>query len=154
VASSSAVTNNGTITTPPVINATTFINYGTLSVLTIYANIGDWSQILSPLPFETFDTLNYTNYGYMQSYNGFRFDYYPNPTSANPSTYRQMAANFVSMNPGLIFSTDPPASGLYLFNVCAVSVVDPSYWQRDVSGLWLVAGRRIKRQDGCARAQR
>jgi List-Bact-rpt repeat protein len=109
-----AYTNNGTITTAPVINALNFINYGTFNIVTVLPNI--------PAPFETFDTLNFTNFGTMLGINGWRFNFNSTITGK-----RGMAANFVNMNGGIIQSIDPPAQGIFTFAECAVSAVDPSY---------------------------
>src|SRR5215472_17075487 len=57
--------NNGIITTPPQIDAITFVNNGSILVNT------------APSTWYTYDTLNYTNTGTMIGTAGFRFDTVP-----------------------------------------------------------------------------
>jgi hypothetical protein len=79
--------NNGTITFPPQIDATTVINNGTFSLLTL-------------LPFDTSNTLNFTNTGTMTGSAGFRFDTSPNVGA------RRLAANFRNRVTGRITGLD------------------------------------------------
>src|ERR1700722_18525502 len=51
--------------TPPNVDATNFIN------------AGFWSIVTSPLPYQTSDTLNYTNTGEMNGSLGWEFDHGP-----------------------------------------------------------------------------
>ena len=73
------ITFPGTVNFPPQIDATNFVNNGVFTINT--------------LPYETSDTLNYTNNGWMSSDVGFWFD-----TQNTGVIPRQMAGNFV--NPG------------------------------------------------------
>lgn len=64
--------NNGVITTPPVVDAVTVVNNGTITIAT-------------SAPFETSNTQNYTNRGTMQGSVGFRFR--NNPSGAGVATW-------------------------------------------------------------------
>lgn len=100
--------NHGFITVPPVIDATNFINHGQFSLITF------------PKPFETFSTLNYTNYGSMGSQPGWRFETTPPDLGG-----RHMAANFVNFNPGVVQAVDPFVAALNL--PCLLALYDPSF---------------------------
>jgi hypothetical protein len=120
-----STTNNGLITEPPHINAVNFINFGTIAINTIFReyNINNnFSYILTPRPFETFNTLNFTNYGTMQGMNGWRFSLNPDSSST-----RRMASSFANLNGGIVQGVDPFAIGYYTGGFCAPSAVDPSY---------------------------
>src|SRR5260221_1804600 len=80
--------NTGTITTPPQIDATNFVNSGDFN-------------IFSTLPFETSDPLNFTNSGTMISTPGW-FCEDPSPSSG----LRSPSANFVNLNGGTVESRD------------------------------------------------
>src|SRR6185295_4573105 len=90
----------GVVDTPIMIDATNFINFGTFNIVTPTPVFLTHPQ----LPFETFDTLNFTNFGPMTSQNGWRFVLNDNATGQ-----RRMAANFVNFNPGAIRAVDPGA---------------------------------------------
>lgn len=109
-------TNNGTINNVPQINAQNVVNRGTFIVGTIQ-------------PYETFGTLNFTNTGIMEGEVGFRLQYSSPTTPA-----RNLAANIVNLNPGLMQAVDPPTSFTFQGSPppCDLAVVDPSY-------LWLFA---------------
>jgi len=85
-----AVANfSGSVTTPPQVDATTFINSAT------------WNISVSPKPFMTANTLNYTNNGTnMTSQIGWEFDLGPN-NSGTPLT-RGWSANFFNNTLGNI----------------------------------------------------
>jgi hypothetical protein len=93
--------------TNPQIDATNVVNYG---------------QIITGTtdPFDTSDTVNFTNYGIIEGSVGFRFD-----TAPAGSGVRRMMANFVNLNAGLIEAVDPSAA--QLIAPCTVGRVDPSY---------------------------
>jgi len=69
--------NFGTVTNVPQIDAVAFANYGTFDVFSV-------------LPYDTQNTLFYTNRGAMNAIPGFRFDY------VNNAGIRSMASNFVN----------------------------------------------------------
>jgi len=79
----STYVNDGQITTPPQINATTFSN----------ASGGVFDIVTTPYPFTTQSTLNYINEGIMIGEVGWEFDYGPLPNGG-----RGMAANFYNDN--------------------------------------------------------
>jgi hypothetical protein len=80
--------NSGTITSLPQIDASNFVNSGSIN-------------IASELPFETSDTINFTNSGTMVSSPGWFFD-----TAAASNGPRDMADNFVNLNGGIVQSLD------------------------------------------------
>jgi hypothetical protein len=89
--------NSGTVTTAAQIDALAFVNSGTI-------NIG------TTLPFETSDTLNYTNTGTMIGAPGWFFD-----DAAPASGQKRSADNFVNLNGALIQSLDATAFGSGIF---------------------------------------
>jgi hypothetical protein len=80
--------NSGTVTDPPQIDATNFVNSGLIDIFT-------------SLPFETSDTLNYTNSGTMIGTPGWFF-----LTSPANTGHDRPAANFVNLNDGLVQAQD------------------------------------------------
>jgi hypothetical protein len=78
-------TSPASVTTPPQVDATTFINGGI------------WNIISTPTPYQTKDTLNYYNSGSMSSQVGWDFDFKPGDGSA-PG----WSANFTNDNRGNI----------------------------------------------------
>src|ERR1044071_1645864 len=80
--------NNGTVTFPPQIDATNFINNGTFDIFTT-------------IPFDTSNTQNFTNNGSMFGTVGFRFDNAP-----SISGLRKFAANFENRLTGTIAAQD------------------------------------------------
>ena len=80
--------NSATITVAPQIDASNFVNTGTISINTT-------------LPFETAHTLNFTNSGTMINSPGWLFD-----DSAPSTGNRQSADNFINLNGGLVQSLD------------------------------------------------
>ncbi|HZR15985.1 MAG TPA: hypothetical protein VFE51_01545 [Verrucomicrobiae bacterium] len=107
--------NSGTITFPPQIDASNFVNSGTI-------------DINSSLPFETSSTRNYTNSGTMICTPGWIFD------NAAPNTgIRKPANSFVNLNEGLIQSLD---AGLFGFG--GVNASSASY-------LWVSASNLVNK---------
>jgi hypothetical protein len=80
------------VTTPPNVNATNFINSGVW-------NISTPSGL--PIPYQTYSTYNYTNTGTMNCSIGWEFDHGPYPSGA-----RGWSANFFNGNSGTISSLD------------------------------------------------
>jgi hypothetical protein len=107
--------NTGTIDTPPQIDATNFVNSGDITAF-------------STLPFETSDTLNYTNSGTMTSIPGWFF-YDSSPFSG----IRSPAANFVNLNGGTISALD--GGGLIIINIGGSSAAFPSYLLVDATNI-------------------
>src|SRR5579864_1288811 len=94
--------NSATITVAPQIDATNFVNTGTININTT-------------LPFETAHTLNFTNSGTMINSPGWFF----NDSSPNIAD-REFADNFVNLNGGLVESLD--SSGLTILFAGGISV--------------------------------
>jgi hypothetical protein len=80
--------NTGTITSAPQVDATNFVNLGTINIST-------------SLPFETSNTRNFTNSGTMTGGPGWFLD---NGPAGNGQ--RSMAGSVVNLNPGVIQSRD------------------------------------------------
>lgn len=93
--------NNGDITFPPQIDATSVINNGTFN-FAFFTNTFDFSFIdnTTALPFETSNTQNFTNNGSMVGSIGFRFE---NAPSTGP---RKMSANFRNRLQGSVAAVD------------------------------------------------
>jgi hypothetical protein len=85
----------GAVTTPPQVDATNFLNEGI------------W-EIATEAPFETANTLNYTNEGAMYGSVGWEFDYGPLPGGG-----RGMAENFFNDSPATIQAIDGEISNPY-----------------------------------------
>jgi hypothetical protein len=88
-----------------------------------FINFGSWNIGVIPYtPFESFDTLNYTNFGSMTSVPGWRFD-----LSSTVTGLRSPSANFVNVNPGQITAVDSDnLATSVLGEGCVVARVDPS----------------------------
>jgi glucuronoarabinoxylan endo-1,4-beta-xylanase len=82
----------GTVTFPPQVDAINFNNFAV------------WNISTAPLPFQTAQTLNYTNESTMTGSLGWEFDYGPS-TGGNPSS-RGMSASFFNDNSGTIQALD------------------------------------------------
>ena len=96
--------NNGIVDTP-VVDATNFVNNGTFSATTFN------SAFDALLPYETSDTLNYTNTGTMSGVVGFKFDNAPSGTGTNKwaaSFYNKVNA---SIDAPMLYS--PPYSIIF-----------------------------------------
>jgi len=116
----------GLITTPPVIDATNFINYGQFNISTL-------------APFETSSTLNYENYGTMVGFNGFRFEHISPVTGA-----RSLASSFINHNPGTIVAFGTALASPYTpFAVCYRSILGPSYLHISATNIVTGAGALI-----------
>ena len=133
--------NHGTVEfssdPPPVINALGFANYGSFNVL-------------SALPFDTMNTLNFTNRGTMIGSYGFNFQH------ILPSGKRGPARNFVNAsgaeiqaanNPsGIIFGSNPPFliernAGFLLIE--SENVISHGKFQVAASGLLRIEGDNV-----------
>lgn len=85
--------NNGTIVVAPNIDATNFVNNGTINISTTQ-------------PFDTSNTQNFTNSGSMSGSVGFRLDTAPRNSSGQLIGERRPAANFHNRNTGTITATE------------------------------------------------
>ncbi len=129
------------VTTPPQVNATNFINAGTWAIST---------PRLSPIPFWTSSTYNYTNTGTMACSIGWQFDHGPWPSGA-----RDWSANFFNdnFNPntdsGLIDAVDGPTkSGQYTYLtsyllISATNIVNQGILAAGANGLMVLNGSGV-----------
>lgn len=115
---------NQTITTPPVVDATNFVNLGSLSIFTIS-------------PFDFSNVQNYTNRGFMDnSFSGFRFDNAP-----SGSGYRKMAKTFYNA-PSVTNGSGRVTGGTHVL-VSATNVINRGLLQVGSSGLVSIEGKRV-----------
>ena len=88
-------------TDPIYINSGTINNANLPNIdATNFYNSGSWNIYTAPLPYQTANTLNYTNNGTMTGSVGWEFDY------GTGSSGRRMSANFVNGNGGTIQAMD------------------------------------------------
>jgi len=147
-ASSSLFYNDATITTPPVIDATNFLNEGRIEISTAQ-------------PFEFSSVLNYTNRSLMRNgfldgffitggifstfSSGFRFDTAPATDSAPP---RHPAANF--FNAPLVgnIASNATIYGDYQITVEATNIVNHGAMKVSEFGLVSLAGKTVDNSRG------
>ncbi len=110
----------GYVTTAPMIDATNFVNFGTFAIGTT-------------APFETWDTLNYTNLGNLLGSSGWRFN-----TLSTRTGLRSMARSFVNDDAGIVQAEDSGGTFYVPPPPCTVASVIPSY-------LWISATNIISR---------
>jgi hypothetical protein len=126
--------NNGTITVPPVIDATNVVNNGSMNILTPF------------LPFDTSNTRNFTNFGTMTGSVGFRFDTAPRNSSGQLIGLRHPAANFHNRSGATISATDSllisGESGSYLL-VSATNIINQGAMTVGVGGMIQLAGTNV-----------
>ena len=123
------------VNSPPVIDATNFVNNGTFII-----NF----TTLSVQPFyETSDTLNYTNTGLMMANTGFQFD-----NSSSVTGLRTASANF--FNPGTVSCGsatnlgDPFEGSLFAqCNVNATNILNPGTVDVGEGGLIQFSGQNV-----------
>lgn len=118
---SNTYSNNGANPTAPQIDALNVVNFGTFVVGTV-------------LPFQTYDTVNFTNLGVMEGSPGFQFD---NSSPTTPA--HKLSGNFVNFNQASIEALDtatpdsPPIG-------CDIAVVHPSTLFISATNITLAAG--------------
>ena len=115
--------NNGTIVVAPVIDATNFINNGTISIVTT-------------VPFDTSNTQNFTNTGSMNGSVGFKFDNAPRNSSGQLIGLRKLAANFHNRVTGSI-------NGSPFLLVNATNLINQGALSTDASGLIQIVGTNL-----------
>ncbi len=139
---------------PPQVDATNFLNKGTINLLlgSGFATVGGLQvETLTVPPFDFSDVLNYTNNGTMTCDAGFRFDTAPSGNGA-----RHMASRFVNSNRGLISSGSINNSlvvgglviaigsqGLPLLQISATNVVNGGVLDVGQNGLLSVTGNNV-----------
>ena len=110
--------NYGALTIPPQVDATTFVNYGSFGSPAVPML---FSQVE---PFETFDTLNFVNYGQIYgALTGIRFGY-----TSSQNGMRKWAAGFTNYNPGVVQMFDTAnlsGNGGSVFGTCVVAPIYP-----------------------------
>jgi hypothetical protein len=116
----------------PQIDANTFINYGFFSV----SNLNPTSFISPVLPFESWNTFNYTNYNLIFGDPGFRFDLYDSATATH-----HPAANFV--NAGSVSETNATIFGATYLLASANNIVDRGLLAIGGSGLLKLSGDNV-----------
>jgi len=139
--------NNDTITTPPVVDATNFLNEGRIMIST-------------PLPFEFSSVLNYTNRGLMRNgyldgflvpgglffgSSGFRFDTAPATDSAPP---RHPAASFFNAPQVGNVASNATIYGDYQVVVEATNIVNNGAIKVSEFGLISLAGKTVNNSRG------
>lgn len=102
---------------PPNVNATNFVNGGVWNIDTSYLGALEGGGIVgySPLPYQTANTLNYTNTGTMNGSLGWEFDHGP-----VASGVRNWSASFFNDNNGTISALD---GYLYFLNSAASGIL-------------------------------
>ena len=134
------VTYPGTVSYPPVIDATNFLNNGQF--------ILNFTTLSSPPFYETWNTLNYTNTGngVMMADTGFQFD---DQTTAGPrymanSFYNSGSIYCASINDtNVAFFFGAFGSGAGQLLVTATNIANPGYADVGLGGLMQFTGRNI-----------
>ena len=129
--------NSGTVSivsppqVAPQIDASNFVNYGTFFITNLYAN-----GTAPPLPYETWNTRNWTNANRMAGDSGFRFDYYDSANDTNG-----WSANF--QNVGNINPTNANIFGASYVLVSATNINNKGTLATSGSGLMTLSGKNI-----------
>jgi len=121
------------VNSPPQVDAANFINAGI------------WNIATAPYPFQTFNTLNYTNTGTMNGAVGWEFDEGPNPPGV-----RGWSANFFNDNNAAITASDltffliqnDPVTVSYLL-VSATNLVNKGTLQAGPNGKLVLNGSEV-----------
>ena len=116
----------------PQIDATTFINNGTFFITNLYSD----NLFQPPLPYETWDTLNWTNANRMAGDTGFRFDYFSSVGQTNG-----WSANF--QNAGNVNPVNANAFGAWYMLVAATNINNKGTFTVGGAGLMDLAGRSL-----------
>ena len=115
----------GSITTPPVVDATNFNNSGT------------WNIITTPYPYATADTLNYTNSGSMTGSFGWNFSLNP----AGNSGVSALSSLFLNQNNGIITAVDGVTGSQLLIG--ATNVVNFGQLNAGAAGKIQITGNNV-----------
>src|SRR6478609_11336655 len=131
--------NNGTIATPPTIDATNVINNGVIGPIgTIF-------------PFDTSNTRNFTNTGTMSGGIGFRFDTAPRNSSGQLIGVRNLSANFHNRNSGVISALDSRTLGGFagsVFYVQSTNIINQGILTVGAGGLMQLTGTNVNLSRG------
>ena len=135
VASQDTVVIGGTVSIPPMIDATNVIN-NSLNF-----------NIATSLPWDTSNTRNFTNNGTMNGGVGFRFDTAPRDSGGSPTAPRKLSANFVNQLNGIVTAQDSfLANGFYQGSylwVNATNIVSKGILQAGGAGDVQITGTNV-----------
>lgn len=129
--------NNGVVSviSPPMIapqiDASNFVNNGTFYITNVYGN-----TVQPPLPYETWNTRNWTNANRMAGDSGFRFDYFDSVGGTNG-----WAANF--QNAGNVNETNANIFGSTYVRVFATNINNKGTMTVSGPGLMTLNGKTI-----------
>ncbi len=126
--------NDGIVTTPPVIDATNFVNNGQF-----YA-----TNAFITTPYNTYNTLNFSNRNLMRAGVGFKFETIP-----SGSGVAKMAANFV--NAASVNPTNSLIHGGQRVTVLATNIINRGRLNVGVDGLLSLRGRTVDLSRGTLR---
>jgi hypothetical protein len=121
------------VTSPPQVNATNFINSGVWNIFTAGS---------PPVPYQTSSTYNWTNTGTMNCYIGWEFDYGPYPVGA-----RGWSANFFNDTPGTISAQDLSVFPSLLL-IQATNIVNKGQLSTGALGLLILKGSTVNLNRG------
>lgn len=126
----------------PVINALAFANYGSFSVSS------------GLLPFDTMNTLNFTNRGVMSGFIGFNFQHIasngrrsPALNFVNAASSEIVAESDFFLGGGFITGNDLTVAPVFL-HIAASNVVNHGYLRADASGLLRIEGNNVNLFNG------
>ncbi|MCL5097865.1 MAG: hypothetical protein M1608_10150 [Candidatus Omnitrophica bacterium] len=126
--------NYGSVTTPPQIDATAFLNAGTFNIST-------------SLPFETQNTLYFTNRGIMSGSVGFRFNYASDQGRLPSSSFQNQQTIEADDNSSIFFSTTGLGFGGFLAGsyvlVSATNIVNTGTIGAGSGGIVRLAGNNL-----------
>ncbi len=121
----------------PQIDAFNFINTGVF----IITNLFQYSLVSPPLPFQTWDTLNWTNRNLIAGDPGFRFDFFDSASSLD-----RMSASFVNAN--TVNETNAWVFGVSYVQISATNVVNRGTLGISGAGLLRIDGDNIDLKRG------
>lgn len=120
--------NSGTVTTPPQVNATNFVNNGTITIATT-------------LPFETSNTQNYTNRGTMTGSVGWKLHHAPTGNGISKA-----ATVFHNHPQGIVTAVDGAASSKII--IAATNLINEGQLAVDAQGLMTLNGTNVNLKRG------
>jgi hypothetical protein len=117
---------------PPQIDASNFVNYGTFSI----TNQESDNPPNMPLPYQTWNTRNYTNFNKMLGDSGYRFDYFDSVGQTNG-----LAANF--QNAGNVNETNAYIFGATYVQIAASNIVNKGSLSVSGPGVMTLTGQTV-----------
>ena len=115
----------------PQIDASNFVNYGTFYITNEYSD-----TVQPPLPYESWNTRNWTNANRMAGDSGFRFDYFDSVSQTNG-----WSANF--QNAGNVNPTNSNAFGAWYMLVAATNINNKGTFTVGGPGLMTFDGKNV-----------